>query len=93
MKNSDQLNLEYKVIRSLEGGTGIPKAYWCSIDQNLSPNTIMVMDMLGPNLEDLFQICGKKFGLKTVLMIADQLVIIIFFFSGQFLRQIFSQYH
>lgn len=62
----------------MEGGTGIPKVYWSGIDQGLSSNTIMIMDMLGPNLEDLFQLCGKKFSLKTSLMIADQLVSLLF---------------
>ncbi|ETO28528.1 hypothetical protein RFI_08596, partial [Reticulomyxa filosa] len=66
-----QLAYEYKVYRILAGGVGIPNVRWFGREGDFN---VMVMDILGPSLEDLFNFCSRKFTLKTALMLADQMV-------------------
>ncbi|XP_057501299.1 casein kinase 1-like protein 3 [Actinidia eriantha] len=66
-----QLFYEAKLYNILQGGSGIPGIKWSGID---GEDNILVMDLLGPSLEDLFVYCGRKFSLKTVLMLADQMI-------------------
>ena len=53
---------------------GIPEIYWHG---NYKDNFVLVMEYLGLSLEKLFYLCNKKFSLKTVLLIAIQLITLI----------------
>lgn len=53
---------------------GIPNVRWFGVEGDYN---VLVMDLLGPSLEDLFNFCSRKLSLKTVLMLADQMVNIL----------------
>jgi casein kinase 1 len=50
---------------------GIPNVYYFGQE---GLHNILVIDLLGPSLEDLFDMCGRKFSIKTVVMVAKQMV-------------------
>ncbi|KAI5001062.1 casein kinase I-like isoform X2 [Hordeum vulgare subsp. vulgare] len=66
-----QLLYESKLYRVLQGGTGISNVKWFGVEGDYN---VLVMDVLGPSLEDLFSFCNRKLSLKTVLMLADQMI-------------------
>lgn len=66
-----QLENEVEIYKDLSGGPGIPRVYWHGSECEFN---VMALELLGPNLENLFNYCGRKFSLKTVLMLADQLM-------------------
>ncbi|KJH44737.1 hypothetical protein DICVIV_09228 [Dictyocaulus viviparus] len=66
-----QLHIEARLYRVMSGGIGIPDVKWCGLEGDYN---VMVMELLGPSLEDLFNFCQRKFSLKTVLLLADQMV-------------------
>ena len=72
--NHPQLKSEYDLYRFLgedESHPGITEVYFYGSQDDYN---VLVMDFLGPSLEDLFQYIQKPFSLKTVLMIVDQCV-------------------
>lgn len=50
---------------------GVPKAYYFGQE---GLHHILVIDLLGPSLEDMFDYCGRKFSVKTVAMLAIKMV-------------------
>lgn len=66
-----QLRHEYKVYRELTGCFGFAQVHYFGVQDNYN---VMVMDLLGLSLEDLFNKCQRRFSLKTVLQIADQML-------------------
>mmetsp|Transcript_12734 Transcript_12734/g.13161 ORF Transcript_12734/g.13161 Transcript_12734/m.13161 type:complete len:442 (-) Transcript_12734:167-1492(-) len=66
-----QLLRETKIYRSLHGSVGIPSVRWFGVEGDYN---VMVIDLLGKSLEDLFNECRRLFNLKTVLTLADQLL-------------------
>ncbi|KAI0067524.1 kinase-like protein [Artomyces pyxidatus] len=65
------LKHESKIYKSLMGGPGVPWMIWSGRQGDYN---VMVIDLLGPSLEDLFKMCNRHFSLKTVLLLADQLI-------------------
>ena len=50
---------------------GVPQVHYFGQE---GLHNVLVIDLLGPNLEDLFDMCGRKFSIKTVCMAAKQMV-------------------
>ena len=84
VKNTKHVMLfwESKLMHKLKNKTSIPNVYYIGTDKNSEVNkfhvlAVMVMDMLGPNLEDLFNHCNRQFDIKTCCLIAQSILNVI----------------
>lgn len=66
-----QLLYESKLYTILQGGVGIPYMRWYGVDLH---HNVLVTDLLGPSLEDLFNSCKRRFTPFCVMLIGEQLV-------------------
>lgn len=75
-----QLHIECKFYKIMQGGVGIPMVKYYGQEGEY---VVLVMELLGPSLEDLFNFCHRKFSLKTVLLLADQMISRIEYIHGK----------
>ncbi|KAL7312341.1 Palmitoylated plasma membrane-bound casein kinase [Mucor circinelloides] len=69
--DAPQLREEYRAYKTLLNITGIPSAYYFGQE---GLHNILVIDLLGPSLEDLFDTCSRKFSVKTVATLARHMI-------------------
>ncbi|KAI9308259.1 kinase-like domain-containing protein [Cunninghamella echinulata] len=69
--DAPQLRDEYRTYKILAGLPGIPQTYFFGQE---GLHNILVIDMLGPSLEDLFDMCSRRFSIKTVAMLAKHMI-------------------
>ena len=66
------LSTEFKILKSLQGCPGFTNVYYFSM---IGDDRVMIMDLLGHNLEDLKNANQNHcLSLKSVLMAADQMI-------------------
>ncbi|KAJ3008056.1 casein kinase I [Thoreauomyces humboldtii] len=69
-----QLRDEYRTYKILAGQAGVPQCYYFGQE---GLHSVLVIDLLGPSLEDVFDLCGRNFTLKTVCMMAKRMIKLI----------------
>lgn len=73
---SNQIRQEYAIYKCLRSDNN----YTCKVHHagvisvGGVKSDVLIMDLLGPSLESLFNYCNRQFSLKTVLMLAEMII-------------------
>lgn len=65
------LVFEAKLYQLVSDGIHIPKVHWYGVEGEY---TVMVLDLLGPSLEDLLEFCNAKLSKRTVAALGLRMV-------------------
>lgn len=70
-----------RILKQFDSITGFPQVQWYGTEEKYN---MVVTDLLGPSIEDLFEICGRRFSIKTIIMLVDQMVMVKVYRSNVF---------
>ena len=65
------LKSEIEILKYLKGIKGVPKIYHFLYTKKYN---FMIFELLGKNIDDIFNICHKKFSLETILSLGLQMI-------------------
>ena len=63
--------MENVIYKKLHDVHGVPRIHHYGVEGDYN---VLVMESLGPSLEDLFKFCHKQYTVKTTCMVALQLL-------------------
>ena len=66
-----QLNNEYKLLTKMQSGVGMPEVYSL---ESVTGCSVMVMELLGATVHDVFMACGKRFPAGLVMQLGEQMI-------------------
>ncbi|KAJ3261817.1 casein kinase I [Boothiomyces macroporosus] len=69
--DAPQLRDEYRTYKIMANCVGVPNVYYFGQE---GLHNILCIDLLGPSLEDMFDLCNRKFSVKTACMVAKQMI-------------------
>jgi hypothetical protein len=62
------LEFEAVLYKKLQGQPGFPTVHWYGVEGDFK---VLITDLLGPSLNDLFDFCDKKFNPNTIMWLAS----------------------
>ena len=80
ISRNPQLAYEAKAYYYLREGVAVPRIYYFGTEDTYN---VMVMDLLGPSLEELLRYQLGKFSLKTVCMLAQEMLLRLEYMHSQ----------
>ena len=72
-----QLIFESRIYKIMSYSPNVPKIYFVSESET---RNVMIMELMGESIENLLERCNRHMSIKTICMVADQMISAIQFF-------------